>query len=105
MPLPAGQMILLGARGGQKLLLGEGVTGDKAVGEEVEIPLGEAPGLRIDTQPRSTGRREIIITNDSTEARLVEVDLGDGERGNARRDGRAIWRVTVPANAMRRKRF
>ena len=104
-PLPAGQMILLGARGGQKLLLGEGVTGDKAVGEEVEIPLGEAPGLRIDTQPRSTGRREVVITNDSTEARLVEVDLGDGERGNARRDGRAIWRVTVPANAMRRKRF
>lgn len=104
-PLPAGQLVLLGRRSGENLVLGQGSTGDKAVGEEVEVPLGEAPGLRIDTHAHVGGGRQVTIANDAPEPRVVEIDLGEGERGNAKRDGRPIWRVTVPANAIRRKRF
>lgn len=103
-PLPAGQLVLLGRLSGERLLLGEGVTGDKAVGEEVEIPLGEMPGASVTSRRMKRGR-EVTVANDSPQPRTFEIDLAEGERGNARRDGRPIWRVTVPGKRSRNRRF
>src|SRR4029079_8060987 len=66
MPLPAGSVQLFAQLGGRPILLGEGSLTDRAVGEDVEIAVGEAPGVR--------GRIEIQPDDDKSERRLLTVN-------------------------------
>ncbi len=112
LPLPAGQIVLFGQRGGQPLLLGEGKLRDLAVGEDVEIVLEEAPGVRTELVRVTADRFELTATNDSPAAARYEAELdsGDGRTVRAdqplvRKDGKAIWSTVIPANGTRRLRY
>jgi hypothetical protein len=108
LPLPAGTLALFGERGGRAVLLGEGVVRDYAVGEEVEIALGEVPGVDsrialVREQDRWLHYR-LTVTNDrnvpvSYQATFPQAsDRVRFGRRLGRRLGRPSWTVTIPAN-------
>lgn len=104
LPLPAGGVIVFGKLGQRPILLGEGTIDDLAVGEEVEIRLEDAPGVR-GRLVRDEGERHLLtVTNDRGVPIRYEAELHAGDRRLEsatrleRRNGRPLWRVTVPAN-------
>jgi hypothetical protein len=108
LPLPSGGVTLFAPRDGRSILVGGGELGDKAIGEEVEFKVGRAPGILIDQRQTmrsdKDSRMELIVTNDNPRPVRFEAELGgDGQKvtGSARlgrRNGRALWAVTIPAN-------
>ena len=107
-PLPAGRLQLFRDEGERSLLLGEGDMTDRAVGEEVEIDIGEAPGVITDLVEASRGRRaeyQLTVTNDQSYPVRFEavfrvppahIRLRDAVLG--RRNGLPAWLATVPPN-------
>jgi hypothetical protein len=115
-PLPAGGVQLFAAARGRPVLLGEGTLDDRAVGDDVEIGLGEAPGVMSRIEETGFGDDwtgyELTVTNDRPEAVRYEAEFESDDdlrlRPRARlgeRDGRPLWRVTVPANGTARLSF
>ncbi|HEY0013620.1 MAG TPA: hypothetical protein VGB79_12310 [Allosphingosinicella sp.] len=114
-PLPAGGVALYALRDGRPILLAEGAIGDLAVGQEVEIDFGEAPGIAVELREIGrvgrgrTARYEVVVTSDRSEPVEVEVDLAmEGLRADGavgRRNGRPLWTVTVPAHGTSSLRF
>lgn len=111
LPLPAGGVALFATFGGRPILLGEGSLDDLAIGEDVEIGFGEAPGVRGRLTELSEGRYELTVTNDGPVPVRYEAEFdGDGLKLKAdtrlgKRDGRPLWAVTVPANGSRTLRY
>ena len=115
LPLPAGGLVLFTDRGGRPHLIGEGSIADAAVGEDVEIALGQAPGvravLRVTENKKGIRRAELEVSNDSPAPIRYEAEfLADGARLKAdrtlgRRDGRPLWSVTIPANGRATLRY
>ena len=116
LPLPAGRVVLFGAGRERPLLLGEGYVDDKAVGEDVEIEIGSATGV-IATAAVSPGRSDrerivdLTVTNDRAQPVRFETEFEGAESQFrpstklARRDGRPLWSVMVPANGSRTLRY
>jgi hypothetical protein len=117
LPLPAGRVVLFAAGYERPVLIGEGSIGDSAVGEDVEIEIGEASGvitrqrqLRED-EKTDTADWEIAVTNDQPNAITFEAEFGDASirvTSKARlstRDGRRLWTTRVPANGEARLRY
>jgi hypothetical protein len=112
--LPAGQMMLFAQAAGRTILIGEGQLEDRAAGEDVEVALGVSTAISgtMRMPNRRAGERDFVLTvsNDMAvpvryeaefePAREIEADVPLG-----RRDGRAIWAVTVPANGTAELRF
>jgi hypothetical protein len=108
LPLPAGRLMLFDSRAGTPFLVGESVLRDHAVGEDVEIALGAAPGVRVAQTPlaRSAAAAdyEIVVTNDRDAPVAFEAEIASqGSRVTSQtplagRNGMALWAVTVPAN-------
>ena len=117
LPLPAGGVQLFTERQGRPILLGEGSMRDRALGEDVEIEVGEAPGVRGAIQEdETTGKDDdfiLIVTNDQAAPVRYEMefvpDEGDEVRARGarlgRRNGHPLWAVTVPANGSARLRY
>ena len=108
-PLPAGRLVLFGTAAGRPILLGEGFVADRAVGEDVEVTLGPASGVRdrlrrVDAGKGPSGEYELIVTNDGALPVRYEAEIGnDGVRVSSRtrlgrRNGQPLWMVDVPAN-------
>ena len=107
-PLPAGRLQLFRDEGERSLLLGEGDVTDRAVGEEVEIDIGEAPGVNTDLAEVSRGRRAeylLTVTNDQSypvqfEAmfRIPPANIRLQGAVLGRRNGLPAWLTTVPPN-------
>ena len=103
---------------GRPILVGEGSIRDRAVGEDVEIEIGEATGVTgrstRTTESDATGEDHVLtVTNDQAapvryEAEF-EVDAGrplPPPRAALRsRNGRPLWAVTVPANGSATLRY
>ena len=114
-PLPAGRLVLFANRDGRPLLIGEGSVSDAAVGEDVEIEVGDAPGVRsvqrVVEERKGARRVELTVTNDSPAPIRYEAELmTDGanlkaDRKLAQRDGRPLWAVTIPANGSATLRY
>ena len=106
LPLPGGRVALFGTSNGRRILLGEGSLDDRAVGEDVEIEIGEAPGVTARlTSPTKNDDYLLTITNDQSAPVQfeAELDVPEGltlrpEGHISRRNGRPLWAVTVPAN-------
>jgi hypothetical protein len=105
-PLPAGRLVLFGQGPDRPILLGEGALADRAIGEDVEVPLGPSPGVltafRILSRRDDIGQFELVVTNDRPQPVAFEGELYfDNIRTNGRlgrRNGYPLWSVTVPAN-------
>ncbi|HEY5711544.1 MAG TPA: hypothetical protein VIT38_06580 [Allosphingosinicella sp.] len=116
LPLPGGGVQLFTEGAGRPILLGEGSVEDRAIGEDVEIGVGQAPGVTTwVTEERQGGRRHdylLTVTNDGAEPAPFEAEfnLNDEIRFRPRvrlgtRHGRPIWAVTVPANGSATLRY
>jgi len=116
LPLPAGGVQVFAAGLGRPILLGEGALRDRAVGEDVEVEIGEAPGVRAEIRRDRERPRDnyvLTITNDQTLPVRYEIefdpDEGDGFSANGarlgRRNGHPLWLVTVPANGSATLRY
>jgi len=107
LPLPAGRVAVFARRGARPILLGEGSIADLAVNEDVEIPFGEAPGVRAKLTSTGKDRFQLLVTNDSPQPIRHEAELFAGEarltadQRLGRRNGRPLWTVDVPANGSR----
>ena len=101
-PLPAGRLVLFGSGAARPILLGEGSLPDRAVGEEVEVPLGRATGVLVRMTVAENSDTILTATNDRSVPVRLEVQLPWQDAAATspldRRNGRQLWNVTVPAN-------
>lgn len=102
--LPAGTTTLYGLRGTERLLLGTGRIGDKAVGETVRIGAGTSAQVQVSQTVPKRGQGEIEVGNANSFPVAVEIAI-ETPPGNLRPnpalatlDGRPTWVTTVPAN-------
>jgi len=115
--LPAGKLALFGTRQGRRVLLGEGSIDDHTICEKVEIRVATASGVRAsqvhqqrrDGESGAGGDFLLTLTNDSTQAQTVEIELPLEARADGgklvKRDGWMLWRVRVPANGTAELRY
>jgi hypothetical protein len=122
LPLPAGPVAVFEPRGAERLLVGEGFTGDKAVNEEVEVELAASTQVRAtlkeleagtDEKGRDWQLLELSITNANPFPIRYEAEIAvDPERRLekpsarlGRKNGRDLWSLEVPANGSRKLRY
>lgn len=116
LPLPAGRVALFGTGRARPILLGRGFLGDRAVGEDVEIPLGGSSSVAVETVrlsggPDQTGEWELNVANAQPAPVRFEALLMEGqmrlvpETALGRRDGLPLWSVTIPANGRASLRY
>jgi len=110
LPLPAGGVALFGRQGGHRVLVGEGRVDDRTIGEKVEIPLGEAPGIRARGSVIGGGKTAefvVTVTNDAPEPRTIEIRLPADARGArlVKHEGSMLWRTQVAANGSAELRY
>ena len=119
--LPAGKLVAFKQAGGARLLLGEGSVDDKAVGEEVEITISNSPLVRYQveqiTEDGGDNRRyrnmKVTVTNAAASPAQIELKIGHGNEERlsktskrlGRKDGKPLWKVTVPANGSSTLRY
>jgi len=104
-PLPAGTTTLYDGRQGRRLLLGEGATGDRAIGETFRIDAGLSRQVQVEQHRPPDGPSRLTVTNANAVAASVSIQIGqsggvvkaDG-RTLPRVDGVSTWAVRVPAN-------
>jgi hypothetical protein len=108
--LPAGQVAFFEQVAGRRILVGQGRTRDLAVGEEVEIELDASADVQVREIREQAfegggGDYRLTATNAKDLPVPFEAELPTRARELARgaklgeRDGRPLWRVTIPANA------
>ncbi len=116
LPLPAGGLVLFTEAGGRPILVGEGSIADRAVGEDVEIEVGEAPGVTTNIEEIESGDDwedfVLTVTNDQAAPVRFEAEFTVDDETEfrprarlSRRDGRPLWAVTVPANGTATLRY
>jgi hypothetical protein len=135
LPLPAGHLELFDKAGGQELLAGQADVRDTAEGDDVELKVGVAPDVEVRQTrltytagaPELTfltpelllalhkGRavEEVEITNAGAapapfELRLQvwgAVKVSEADQPMGMKDGRPIFRLTVPANGSIKVRY
>jgi hypothetical protein len=116
--LPGGRVAIFAPQQGESLLVGEGSLTDKAVGEDIEIPIGAATQVTVDANsvPRGLAARdiELTVTNAnpwpvSFEGRIrYDRESNRFEKVSAklgRKDGFPLWQVRVPANGTAKLRY
>lgn len=115
-PLPSGSVAVFETVDGRPMLAGEPWLADKAIGEDVELIVGQSPDVNwtlreiVTEKPRRTGPRyrrlELELSNARAQVAVVEVELrrsGDWQLIRPSRklgtpNGYGLWRVSVPAN-------
>jgi hypothetical protein len=116
LPLPSGRVALFETAGDRPMLIGEPRIDDKAVGEDVELDVGESPDVTYiqrwsgpagETPSSDRPQRyEIEVSNARATPAVVEVELRINVRQElvkpSRRlgikNGRHFWRALIPAN-------
>jgi hypothetical protein len=106
LPLPSGRIAVFVTRGGGKLLQHESGMRDLAVGEEVEINMGDSPDVEVTSVKESSSSDRVDVTNARPAEIRFELRLQLPEGGRvvradhpmASKNGRPIFRLTVPAN-------
>jgi hypothetical protein len=107
LPLPSGRVAVFLQHGGERLLAHESDVRDLAIDEEVEIGMGDAPDVQVNwTQDGDSN--SVDIANARPEAIRFELTLNfydarvhvrDADRRMGTKNGRPIFRLSVPANS------
>ena len=109
LPLPSGSFTLYTMYDGRPFMLGEGIMKDRAVGEQIDVPLIESPGVRVlqrpikDSQDKEIGFDLTVFSDQPYPVRFLAW-FGDKTSTTAssgkvsRRDEARIWEVELPAN-------
>ncbi len=113
-PLPSGQVAVFERAHGRELLAGEGMMRDHAVGEKVDLVIGESNQVRVTVENYAPpGKREedhrVVVTNANPFAVTFELGFEVYDTGKLaprlrklpRKDGLPTWTVRVPANESR----
>jgi hypothetical protein len=106
LPMPQGQVMIFENSNYGPLLAGEASLTDRAIGEEVEMAVGQSSDVQMQvTQMSQTGDRQrwkVEITNARATPVNVEVEIPYELRGNPKRilkiDGMPTWKAIVAAN-------
>jgi hypothetical protein len=108
--LPSGKVAVFETVSNRPMLAGQDGMRDTAVNEEVEIVVGDAPGVRIESQQDKANKALYVVTisNDKPYAINADVELyvnsdilvQNPSPRHAMKNGRPIWRVSVPANGL-----
>ncbi|MEP7349122.1 MAG: hypothetical protein ABI668_04120 [Sphingorhabdus sp.] len=106
LPMPQGQIMIFENSNYGPLLTGESSLTDKAIGEEVEIAVGQSSDVRMQvTKMSEKGDRQhwkVEISNARNSPVNVEVEIPYQLRGNPKNipkvDGVPTWKTTVAAN-------
>jgi hypothetical protein len=107
LPMPQGQVAIFEDSAYGPLLAGEASLTDRAVGEEVELAVGQGSDVRMSvdrlSEDRKRQRWKVEITNARSSPVNVEVEIPYELRGKvkavAKVDGVPTWKTTVPANS------
>jgi len=93
---------------GRQVLVGQAVIRDFALNEDVEIDFGAVPGIVSVQTPLVRGKDqvdyEVVVTNDRPHPIAYELEIAvqpsqvRSETQLGRRNGMALWSVTIPAN-------
>jgi len=117
LPLPAGGVAVFQPLGDRRLLIGEGIIRDKAVGEEVEIEAGEATQVTAQVRQLEGGKHyeayELTVTNANSFPVRFEGEfrpyydsrVGHVSARTIRKNGYDVWVTEVPANDSVRLRY
>lgn len=106
LPMPSGQVLMFEDSDHGPLLAGEATLADRAVGDEIEMAIGQSSDVRFAvTRMSATGNKQryrVDISNARSEAVNVEIAIPYELRGKPRHipkiDGVPTWKTTVPAN-------
>jgi len=110
-PLPQGQVAVYEPSDYGPLLVGQTDLGDKAVGQKVELALGNRPDVQMAVSlPDAKRPRRFELTLTNALARAVDAEIAipfelKRCRGVEKVDGVPTWKVRVPANGEQRLRF
>ena len=111
LPLPSGGVVLFAQARGRPILIGEGYLYDRAVGDDVEIEFGQSASVFTQVTAEHNQRDNILhhqlkVTNAQPRAVTFEAEFMPDQnlrflpaRILATRDGRPLWRVSIPANS------
>lgn len=117
MAMPAGRLALFERHEGQPVLAGEGVLGDFAEAQDVEVSLGGASQVTITQEvvANGDGWEENVVTVGNANPWPVDFEgsmsFADGQRLDhvsaklKSRNGRPLWTVRIPANRASRLRY
>lgn len=109
-PLPAGKVVLYQDSSLGRMLVGESSVGDKTVDEEVELVIGEATEVTIETEETelAAGGHDNLVTirNANPFPVRYEIDFPTGgyhtysrlPRKLVSKPGKRVWTTVVPAN-------
>lgn len=106
LPMPSGQIMVFEDSRFGPLLAGQTAVKDRAVGDEIELPIGTSSDVRYTLTKTGEDRYRqsyrVEISNARSEAVNVEVEipfeLRTMPKGVAKIDGVPTWRITLPAN-------
>ena len=114
MPLPSGQVVVFERAMGRELLAGEGMMRDHAVGETVNLVIGESSQVLVTADnyyAPGKGADDYRLTATNANPFAVRIEFGfdvDDMKGLdsrirklPRKDGLPTWIVDVPANSAR----
>ena len=109
LPMPSGQVMIFEDSKYGPLLAGQSSLKDRAIGEDVEIRVGQSSDVRMKvTQLSETSKRQqytVEISNARNSAVNIEVEIPFELKGKSaaitKIDGVPTWKVTVPANGER----
>lgn len=112
--MPGGPVAVFEPHGEEQLLVGEGGLADRAVGEEVEVTLAQPTQVTVRSKLLGNGKDyELTVSNANPWPVEFEGDLFIGEEYKlqnvsaslARKNGRPLWKVRVPANGSATLRY
>ncbi len=106
LPMPQGQVMIFENSSYGPLLAGESALKDRAIGEEVEMTVGQSSDVRMQVTLMSekgrTQRWKVELTNARSSSINVEVEIPHELRGKvkdvAKVDGVPTWKATVGGN-------
>jgi hypothetical protein len=106
LPMPQGQVMIFENSSYGPLLAGQASLKDRAIGEEVEMAVGQSSDVRMQVTQMSEKSRlqrwKVEITNARNSPVNVEVEIPYELRGNPKNmpkiDGVPTWKATVAAN-------